>query len=198
MKVPPDIIDRQRDKIKKLDLAKSPATEKLVGKAMEFTTEEALIEILKNTITSVTNALKSYANAVHKDRHHPLPFAACQIDECIYGRTTIDDAIGIVIDTSRIKEIDKELEDEDVKRLNVFATDEEKKELVELMKTAQTTPAIALSSAQALAGEDFASQAWKRVFERCHAMALSHGLSEIPGYYGCDTSTGEFVEDVKP
>lgn len=82
-----------------------------------------------------------------------------------------------------------------MKRLKIFATDEEKKELAELMKTAATTPAIALSSAQALTGQDFASQAWERLFKRCHAIALSHGLPEIPGYYGCDTSTGEFVQE---
>jgi hypothetical protein len=29
--------------------------------------------------------------------------------------------------------------------------------------------------------------------EKCHRMALSHGLPEIKGYYGCDLRTGEFV-----
>lgn len=110
MKVPPDIIKKQRETTNKVKAANSPGTEKLVAKAMETSADEAVIEILKNTITSVTNALKSYANAVHKDRHHPLPFVACQKEECVYGRTTIDDAIGIIADTSRIKEIDKELE----------------------------------------------------------------------------------------
>ncbi len=84
-----------------------------------------------------------------------------------------------------------------MERLNIFATDEEKKELAELLKTAQATPAIALSSAQALVGEDFASQAWKRVNKRCHAIALLHGLPEIPGFYGCDISTGEFIKTEK-
>jgi len=27
-----------------------------------------------------------------------------------------------------------------------------------------------------------------------HKLALSHGLPEIPGYYGCDLQTGEFVK----
>lgn len=27
----------------------------------------------------------------------------------------------------------------------------------------------------------------------CHEIALKHGLPEIPGYYGCDLRTGEFV-----
>lgn len=85
-----------------------------------------------------------------------------------------------------------------MKRLNIFATDEEKKELGELLKTAQTTPAMALSSTQALAGNDFASLAWKRVNERCHKIALSHGLPEISGFYGCDLETGEFVSEAQP
>jgi len=29
--------------------------------------------------------------------------------------------------------------------------------------------------------------------EVCHEIALSHGLPEISGYYGCDLRTGEFV-----
>lgn len=28
---------------------------------------------------------------------------------------------------------------------------------------------------------------------RCHGMALAHGLPEIPGYYGIDLTTGEFI-----
>ncbi len=30
--------------------------------------------------------------------------------------------------------------------------------------------------------------------ETAHRLALSHGLPEIPGYYGCDLRTGEFVK----
>jgi len=30
--------------------------------------------------------------------------------------------------------------------------------------------------------------------EAAHKLALSHGLPEIPGYYGCDLRTGEFVK----
>jgi hypothetical protein len=29
--------------------------------------------------------------------------------------------------------------------------------------------------------------------EKCHSMALKHGLPEIPGYYGIDLKTGEFL-----
>lgn len=28
----------------------------------------------------------------------------------------------------------------------------------------------------------------------CHRIALAHDLPEIEGYYGCDLSTGEFLE----
>lgn len=31
--------------------------------------------------------------------------------------------------------------------------------------------------------------------ERCHALALSHGLKEQPGHYGLDTATGEFLSE---
>lgn len=27
-----------------------------------------------------------------------------------------------------------------------------------------------------------------------HELALKHGLPEIPGYYGCDLKTGEFIK----
>ncbi len=112
-KVPEHIIRKQREKIKKLKLAKSPETEKLVDKAMEIAADKALLIILKDSLASVTNALKSYANALHKDRRHPLPFKMCQKEECIYGRATIDNAIGVVTKASRIEDINEELEEID-------------------------------------------------------------------------------------
>lgn len=30
--------------------------------------------------------------------------------------------------------------------------------------------------------------------ELAHKLALQHGLPEIPGFYGCDLRTGEFVK----
>jgi len=74
----------------------------------------------------------------------------------------------------------------------VFATKKERSKLFKLLKEAQNTPVIAVSSAQALAGKDFSAVAWDRVREECHRLALSHGLPEIPGYYGM-IGTGEFV-----
>jgi len=76
----------------------------------------------------------------------------------------------------------------------VFATDDEQAELLELLNKARNTPVIALTSADALGGRDFASVAWKRVRERCHEVALAHGLPEVPGCYGMDNN-GEFLSD---
>ena len=30
--------------------------------------------------------------------------------------------------------------------------------------------------------------------QKCHRYALTHGLPEITGYYGCDLRTGEFLK----
>jgi GTP:adenosylcobinamide-phosphate guanylyltransferase len=72
----------------------------------------------------------------------------------------------------------------------VFATEEERKELQEMAGRAASTPVITLSSDM----PSFAEVAWKDVAQRCHAVALSHGLPEILGYYGLDLK-GEFVYD---
>ena len=74
----------------------------------------------------------------------------------------------------------------------VKATPEELKELREMAEQASRTPVIAMSSADALGGRDWATMAWKRCQERCHAIALAHGLPEIEGFYGL-TNDGEFV-----
>ncbi len=80
-----------------------------------------------------------------------------------------------------------------MKNTGIFATEEELNKLKEMAETASRTPVIALSSEQALRGQDFASQAWERVRKECHAAALAHGLPEVTGFYGL-TADGEFVE----
>jgi hypothetical protein len=75
-----------------------------------------------------------------------------------------------------------------MKRTGVFATDEEKQEIIELHKAACKTPAILVGSM------DIAGNAWERLIKRVHAVALAHGLPEIPGYYGFDGVNGEFVQ----
>ena len=73
----------------------------------------------------------------------------------------------------------------------VFATAEELEELRKLAMTASTTPVMAMSLGDGLAGRDFASMAWKRAKEACQKVALAHGLP-TEGHYGV-TSDGEFV-----
>ena len=74
-----------------------------------------------------------------------------------------------------------------MKGTGVFATEEEVAELMELKKKAETTPAILLFGKHDLSGD-----AWRRVRERCHEMAMAHGLPEIPGFYGLNEEH-EFV-----
>lgn len=69
---------------------------------------------------------------------------------------------------------------------------EELKRLKELADRAAHTPVIALSLAEGLSGNDWASRAWRNAQEACHALALQYGLPEIPGFYGL-TNDGEFV-----
>lgn len=76
-----------------------------------------------------------------------------------------------------------------MKRTGIFASEEEKKELQEMVEEASHTPVMTL----AMNMPSFAAVVWKQVTKHCHALALSHGLPEIQGYYGMDT-TGEFVE----
>lgn len=74
-----------------------------------------------------------------------------------------------------------------MKKTGTFATEEEQAELKALAEKAQKTPAILLFGKHNLARD-----AWKRARERCHEIALAHGLPEVPGYYGMDED-GEFV-----
>ena len=80
-----------------------------------------------------------------------------------------------------------------MKNTGVFASKEETEELRKLATKAQNTPVMALSSEHALKHGGFAGQAWKSMQERCHKLALEHGLPEIQGFYGI-TQDGEFVE----
>ena len=77
-------------------------------------------------------------------------------------------------------------------KTGVFATDKEFALLREKANRARTTPVIALSLADGLAGRDFASLAHMDVKQTCHALAMKHGLPEIPGFYGIDQNK-EFV-----
>jgi len=83
-----------------------------------------------------------------------------------------------------------------MEKTGVKATVEEMANIQELAKIAQTTPVIALSSADALSGNDFSSRAWKCVYEAINAAAEEHGLSKVKGGYGLaieEADDGEFV-----
>ena len=77
-------------------------------------------------------------------------------------------------------------------KTGVFATEEETAELMELARIASSTPVIAFGSEHAMRG-GASGDAWHRVSHRCHTIALSHGLPEIQGFYGCGED-GEFLE----
>ncbi len=80
-----------------------------------------------------------------------------------------------------------------MKRLNIFATEEEAKKIKELHKIAQNTPVIALSMAHGLNSGGFAGEAWTELKKYVHECALKHGLPEIEGFYGFDGENNEFV-----
>lgn len=80
-----------------------------------------------------------------------------------------------------------------MKHTNVFASEDEIKQVKEAVQRAQSTPVIAFSSRHALEEGGLSGQAWKDAKELCHEFALAHGLPEITGYYGM-TNEGEFVK----
>ena len=80
-----------------------------------------------------------------------------------------------------------------MKRLNIFATEEEKERINKLHKQAQNTPVMALSGAHAMRG-GFSGEIWDRLKKTVHKIALSHELPEIEGYYGFDGKNGEFLK----
>ena len=80
-----------------------------------------------------------------------------------------------------------------MKRLNIFATKKETKDLKKDLIEAQNTPVIAFSSSHALRG-GLSGDVWQALNEKVHATALKHGLPEIKGFYGCDLSNGEFLK----
>jgi hypothetical protein len=72
----------------------------------------------------------------------------------------------------------------------VFATAEELDELTKLAITASTTPVMAMSLGDGLAGRDFMRMAQKRAEEACQKAAEAHGLLKCR-QYGI-TKEGEF------
>lgn len=79
-----------------------------------------------------------------------------------------------------------------MKHTGVYATEDEMVRVSAAALRAAITPAIAFSSRHALEEGGLSGQAWKSAQELCHKLALTHGLPEIPGYYGM-AKDGEFV-----
>jgi len=78
----------------------------------------------------------------------------------------------------------------DMRHTGVFATNEEQAEIEGLAAQGwqPQQPMVAMSIADGIARDE----ATANVPKRCHQIALTHGLLEIPGYYGL-TQDGEFV-----
>ena len=98
--------------------------------------------------------------------------------------------------TEAPKSEEGELEEriEMIKRTGIFVSEEEMAEVQRLVGIASNTPMIALTTEQALKGDDFASRAWRRVNEKIQEVARSHGLPEIEGStYGIHGDTKEIV-----
>lgn len=82
----------------------------------------------------------------------------------------------------------------DIKRLGIFATADE----IAHIKHCQSMPIMAFSNfnysneGHPDHGKPFIPLSESPV-EAAHRAALSHGLPEIPGYYGIDLSNGEFI-----
>ena len=79
-----------------------------------------------------------------------------------------------------------------MRNTGVFATKDELTELSKMAEEASRTPVIALTHDHAMRG-GFAGDVWQDVKERCHTIALSHGLPEVTGFYGL-SNDGEFLE----
>ena len=82
------------------------------------------------------------------------------------------------------------------KPTKVFISKKGLKELRKLLIAAENMPMIATSSADALSGNDWASQAWDYFYLRCYKLALKNGLPNIKGYYGINIATGEFLKPI--
>ena len=79
-----------------------------------------------------------------------------------------------------------------MKRTGVFASEDEKKAIVEAVQQARSTPVIALSMSHGFDG-GFSGDAWQFVKDIINKTAEAHGLPTIPGDYGFDPETGEFL-----
>lgn len=68
-----------------------------------------------------------------------------------------------------------------------------KKEMLEIVKLYHAAIEMPVMSVAGMGMESFADRAWDELHRRIHAIALKHKLPEIPGHYGLNTKTGEFL-----
>lgn len=73
----------------------------------------------------------------------------------------------------------------------IKVTDEERLHLLDLYKTAQNTPVIAMSVQEGLDGKDWASQAWNRVREYMDELGKKYGYDSE--HYAVHPQTGEVM-----
>jgi hypothetical protein len=76
-----------------------------------------------------------------------------------------------------------------VVEIGLKATEAEDREITQLFNEARNTPVIVLHTGQ----PDLASRVFERMNKRIHAIVMSHGFPEIPGYYGYDGRTRQFT-----
>ncbi len=77
-------------------------------------------------------------------------------------------------------------------RTGVFATEEEAERLGRLARDTAKTPVIAVPDGQG-GLLDASGLAREHLYKAVHAAARAHGLPEVPGWYGLDLGTREFL-----
>jgi hypothetical protein len=93
------------------------------------------------------------------------------------------------VDLDKVDEIDSNLSGN--RNRTVTLTKEEHDKLVELYERAQTTPVIALSVADGLAGRDFATLAWNRVQEYMDKLGAKYLYEPTKARISMDSPTFE-------
>lgn len=74
----------------------------------------------------------------------------------------------------------------------IILSKEDLDELIELNRKAQSTPVVAMSLADGLAGEDWSAQAWDRVRGKWQELGKKYGFE--PGQVtGIDAKTGALI-----
>jgi hypothetical protein len=79
----------------------------------------------------------------------------------------------------------------EIERLNIFATAEE----LTYAKSCMNRPIMGMTNPEPPGpGVSPVVPMFESAQKVAHRYALAHGLPEIPGYYGMDMKTGEFVK----